>query len=58
MFVFVCLCVCVFADLFCFLDDPQIYDGAHVALQIVGRRFQEERMLAIADVTSAALKAS
>ncbi|RDI80374.1 hypothetical protein Vi05172_g9557 [Venturia inaequalis] len=36
--------------------DPQIYDGAHVALQIVGRRFQEERMLAIADVTSAALK--
>jgi amidase len=38
-------------------DDPKIYDGAHVSLQIVGRRFQEEKMLAIADVTTAALKA-
>ncbi|TID20558.1 putative glutamyl-tRNA(Gln) amidotransferase subunit A [Venturia nashicola] len=37
--------------------DPAIYDGAHVALQVVGRRFQEERILAIADVTSTALKA-
>lgn len=38
------------------LDDPKIYDGAHVALQIVGKRFQEEKMLAIADVITAALK--
>jgi amidase len=29
-------------------DDPEIYDGAHVSLQIVGRRLQEEKMLAIA----------
>jgi amidase len=41
--------------MFC-LDDPKIYDGAHVALQIVGRRLQEEKMLAIADMTTAALK--
>lgn len=39
------------------LDDPKIYYGAHVALQIVGRRFQEEKMLALADVTTADLKA-
>ena len=31
------------------LDDPNIYDGAHVSVQIVGRRLQEEKMLAIAE---------
>jgi amidase len=30
------------------IDDPEIYDGAHVSLQIVGKRLQEEKMLAIA----------
>ena len=30
------------------VDDPEIYDGAHVSLQIVGKRLQEEKMLAIA----------
>ncbi|KAF1972622.1 amidase [Bimuria novae-zelandiae CBS 107.79] len=29
--------------------DPEIYDGAHVSLQLVGRRLQEEKMLAIAE---------
>ncbi|KAF2641022.1 amidase [Massarina eburnea CBS 473.64] len=29
--------------------DPEIYHGAHVSLQIVGRRLQEEKMLAIAE---------
>ncbi|RAR02107.1 general amidase [Stemphylium lycopersici] len=29
--------------------DPSIYDGAHVSVQIVGRRLQEEKMLAIAE---------
>ncbi|KAF2263108.1 amidase [Lojkania enalia] len=29
--------------------DPEIYDGAHVSLQLVGRRLQEEQMLAIAE---------
>lgn len=32
-----------------FADDPQIYDGAHVGLQLVGRRLQEEKMLAVAE---------
>ena len=31
------------------IDDPEIYDGAHVSLQIVGRRLQEEKILAIAE---------
>ena len=29
--------------------DAEIYDGAHVAVQLIGRRFQEEKMLAIAE---------
>ncbi|KAF9697882.1 hypothetical protein EKO04_004431 [Ascochyta lentis] len=29
--------------------DPQIYDGAHVGLQVVGRRLQEEKILAVAE---------
>ncbi|KAJ4350417.1 uncharacterized protein N0V89_009038 [Didymosphaeria variabile] len=29
--------------------DPSIYDGAHVGVQLVGRRLQEEKMLAIAE---------
>jgi amidase len=37
--------------------DPEVYDGAKVSVQIVGRRLQEEKMLAIADVAAAALKA-
>ena len=30
-------------------DEPEIYDGAHGCLQIVGRRLQEEKMLAVAE---------
>ena len=29
--------------------DPEIYHGAHVAIQLVGRRLQEEKILAIAE---------
>jgi amidase len=29
--------------------DPKIYQGAHVSLQVVGRRLQEEKMLAVAE---------
>jgi amidase len=29
--------------------DPEIYDGAHVSVQLVGRRLQEEKMLAVAE---------
>ncbi|GIZ40108.1 hypothetical protein CKM354_000346000 [Cercospora kikuchii] len=28
--------------------DPEIYDGAHVSIQLVGRRLQEETMIALA----------
>ncbi|KAF2429318.1 amidase [Tothia fuscella] len=38
--------------------DPELYDGAHVSVQLVGRRFQEERMLAIAEITAMSLKSS
>lgn len=30
-------------------DDPEIYDGAHVAVQLVARRLQEEKCLALAE---------
>lgn len=34
----------------CFDDyDAEIYDGAHVSIQLIGRRLQEEKMLAIAE---------
>ena len=36
--------------------DPEIYHGAHVAIQLVGRRYQEEKMIALADYVSKALK--
>ncbi|KAK5011430.1 hypothetical protein LTR28_003213, partial [Elasticomyces elasticus] len=35
--------------------DPEIYDGAHVCVQIVGRRLQEEKMLALAGYIGSAL---
>lgn len=37
------------------LDDPELYDGAHVSVQIVGRRFQEEKVLAITEYLGDAL---
>ena len=39
------------------LDDTDLYDGAHVAIQIVGRRLQEEKVLAIAEHIGSALSA-
>ena len=30
-------------------DDPEIFHGAHVGVQLVGRRLQEEKMLALAE---------
>ena len=37
-------------------DDPDIYDGAHVALQVVGRRLQEEKVLALAEYLGKVVK--
>jgi len=31
------------------LDDAETYDGAPVGVQLVGRRFQEEKMLTLAE---------
>jgi amidase len=36
--------------------DAEIYDGAHVSIQLVGRRFQEEKILTLAAYISGALK--
>ncbi len=36
-------------------DDPEIYHGAPVGLQIMARKFEEEKVLAIAKVLYAAL---
>ena len=36
-------------------DDPSIYDGAPVAVQLVGRRLQEEKVLAMAEYIGKAL---
>lgn len=37
------------------LDDASVYDGAPVGLQIIGRRFEEEKVLALAKIISEAL---
>jgi amidase len=37
------------------VDDAELYDGAHVAVQVVGRRFQEEKILALTEILGDAL---
>ena len=37
-------------------DDPEIYDGAPVGLQIVARKHEEEKVWAMAKIVIAALK--
>ena len=39
----------------CLIDDPEVYDGAHVSVQIVGRRLQEEKVLALAEYVASVL---
>ena len=39
-------------------DDPEIYDGAPVGVQLVARKYEEEKVWAIAKVVDAALKAA
>ena len=38
------------------VDDANIYHGAHVAVQVVGRRLQEEKVLALAEHLGAAIQ--
>ena len=40
----------------CHLDDPEIFDGAHVSVQVVGRRLQEEKVLALAEYIGGAIR--
>jgi len=35
--------------------DPEIYDGAHISVQLVGRRLQEEKMIAVAEVVGSVI---
>lgn len=49
--------------MFCFmtdllLDDAAIYDGAHVSVQLIGRRLQEEKVLALAEYVGDAIRGS
>jgi Asp-tRNA(Asn)/Glu-tRNA(Gln) amidotransferase A subunit family amidase len=36
-------------------DDPEVQDGTPVGLQLVGRRFQEEKMLGLVEMFEKAL---
>ena len=38
--------------------DPEIYHGAHVAVQLVGRRLQEEKVLALSEYVGGAIAES
>lgn len=53
-FVFI-LYFCVHALMF-LLDDPELYKGLPVGVQIVGSTLQEEVVLGIGEVIEAALK--
>ena len=39
-----------------FVDDPEIFDGAFAGVQVVGRKLQEEKVLALAGYISDLLK--
>lgn len=38
--------------------DPELYHGAHVAVQLVGRRLQEEKVLALSEYVGGAIAES
>ena len=37
-------------------DDPEMYDGAPVGVQIVGRKYEEEKIWAVGKIIYSALK--
>lgn len=39
-----------------FLDDPEVFKGAPVGLQVVGRPQEEEAVIALTEIVAAALK--
>lgn len=40
----------------CAIDDAEIYDGSHVGVQLIGRRLQEEKVLAVTEYVAGVLK--
>lgn len=44
-----------FTNCLLLIDDPEIFDGAHVGLQVIGRRLQEEKVLALTEILGDAL---
>lgn len=44
------------AALIGYIDNPDIQHGTPVGIQIVGRRFQEEKLIAIAELFEDALR--
>ena len=44
-----CRIRCFALSLIYWPDDAAIYDGAHVSIQLIGRRLQEEKVLALAE---------
>ena len=40
------------------LDDADLYHGAPVAVQVVGRRLQEEKVIALTEIIASALRKS
>ena len=44
-------------DLRLFVDDPQLFHGLPVGLQLVGRTLEEEGVIAMTEVVDKALKA-
>lgn len=39
-----------------YADDPEVYDQAPVAVQLIGRRLQEEKMLTLAEYLGEEIK--
>jgi hypothetical protein len=44
--------------MFSLLDDPEIYDGGPVGIQIVARKFEEEKIWAIGKIVHQILKSA
>lgn len=44
------------ANAYAWVDDPEIYHGQPVNVQIIGRRFQEEKVLAITEYVDGLIK--
>lgn len=46
----------IFIDSDCSIDDPELFVGVPVVLQLIGRTLEEEGVIAMTEVVDAALK--